>query len=336
MDIRNFREVIAESPCIFIIGVAGDSGSGKTTFTNAIRRIFGTDLVSTITLDDYHIYDRVTRKNMAITPLAPEANDLAGLERDIATLKSGKPVGKKRYDHSTGTLEGPFTFNPTKIIIFEGLHTLFTPRLRELLDFSLFVDPAPAVKYEWKRKRDTGARGYSDTEVREEITRRLSDYERYIAPQMMYADAVIGIDHSIFGKDLGGERDIYRVHLSQAPLEKQIMEIDLTIDLFSLLSMSDREFILEYSVREIGGRMMGDLLFDGELPRETVKGLLGGIEEQTSICSVPEYGSTGWVTAGEIVQLILAWRIINRRIFIEDEWKGPCGCGRVPDASRSR
>ncbi|HTY15809.1 MAG TPA: phosphoribulokinase [Methanoregulaceae archaeon] len=326
MDLRNFREVIAGSPCIFIIGVAGDSGSGKTTFTNAIRRIFGTDLVSTVTLDDYHLHDRITRKKMAVTPLAPEANDLAGLERDIATLKSGKPVEKKRYDHNTGTFEGPFTFSPTKIIIFEGLHTLFTPRLRELLDFSLFVDPAPAVKYEWKRKRDTSARGYSEAEVRDEITRRISDYETFIAPQMLFADAVIGIGYSVFGQNLGQEKNIYRVHLSQVPLEKQIGEIGLNIDLFSLLSMSDREFILEYSVREIGGRKMGDLLFDGELPHETVKRLLGGIEEQTLICPYPGYGTTRWVTAGEIVQLILAWRIINRRIFIEDEWKGTCGC----------
>ena len=54
----NFKQIIAHSPIIFTIGVAGDSGSGKTTFTNAIRQIFGPELVATITLDDYHKYDR--------------------------------------------------------------------------------------------------------------------------------------------------------------------------------------------------------------------------------------------------------------------------------------
>ena len=62
--IPNFKEIIAHSPVIFTIGVAGDSGSGKTTFTNAIRQIFGPDLVSTITLDDYHRYDREERKDL--------------------------------------------------------------------------------------------------------------------------------------------------------------------------------------------------------------------------------------------------------------------------------
>jgi phosphoribulokinase len=329
VNFRNFRDVIAESPCIFIIGVAGDSGSGKTTFTNGIRRIFGNNLVSTVTLDDYHLYDREKRKELAITPLSPDANNLAGLEQDITRLKSGKAIEKKRYNHETGTFEGPFTFNPTKIIIFEGLHTLFTPRLRELLDFSLFVDPASAVKYEWKRKRDTGSRGYSDAEVSDEIARRMSDYQDFIAPQMMFADAVVGIEYSVFGKELGLERNIYRVRLSQVPLEKQIREISLNIDLFSLLSMSDRDFILEYSARVSGGRNMGDLIFDGELPFETVKRLLRGIEEQTSICPLPACDAMEWVTAGDIVQLILAWRIINRRIFIEDEWKGTCGCSQL-------
>ena len=328
MDSRNFRDVIAESPCIFIVGVAGDSGSGKTTFTNAIRRIFGNDLVSTITLDDYHVYGRTARKKIGITPLSPEANDLAGLERDIALLKSGKAIRKKRYNHETGTFEGPFIFEPKKIIFFEGLHTLFTPRLRELLDFSLFVDPASDVKYEWKRKRDTGSRGYSDAEVSAEIQGRASDYQRFIAPQRKFADAVIQIDYSAFGKEPGRERNIYRVSLSQVPLERQIREISLNIDLFSLLSMSDRDFILEYSVRENDGKKMGDLIFDGELPYETVKKLLRGIEEQTQIRPLPVSDDTGWVTAGDIVQLILAWRIINRRIFIEEDWKGTCGCER--------
>ena len=326
MTIRNFRDVIKDSPCIFIIGVAGDSGSGKTTFTNAIRRIFGDDLVSTVTLDDYHLYDRSARKRLGITPLLPEANDLAGLERDIAVLKSGRAIRKKRYNHETGTFEGPFVFEPTKIIIFEGLHTLFTPRLRGLLDFSLFVDPSPDVKYEWKRKRDTGSRGYSDAEVSAELQERAPDYQRFIAPQRKFADAVIQIGYSAFGKGPGLERNIYRVSLSQVPLERQIRQISLNIDLFSLLSTSDRDFILEYSVREDDGRKMGDLVFDGELPYDTVQKLLRGIEEQTLISPLPASDDGLWVTAGDIVQLVLAWRIINRRIFIEDDWNGTCGC----------
>ena len=72
----SFKEIIARSPKVFIIGVAGDSGSGKTTFTNAIRQIFGPDMVVTITLDDYHKFDREERHRLNITPLHPDANNL--------------------------------------------------------------------------------------------------------------------------------------------------------------------------------------------------------------------------------------------------------------------
>lgn len=86
----NFKEIITHSPIIIIIGVVGDSGSGKTTFTNAIRQIFGPELVATITLDDYHRYGREERDRLDITPLHPDANNLPQLESDIVRLKAGR------------------------------------------------------------------------------------------------------------------------------------------------------------------------------------------------------------------------------------------------------
>ena len=74
MYFPNFKDTIAASPYIFTLGVAGDSGSGKTTFTEGIRSIFGSDLVSTITLDDYHSLDRDGRRKQGLTALNPKAN----------------------------------------------------------------------------------------------------------------------------------------------------------------------------------------------------------------------------------------------------------------------
>ncbi len=134
MEKINFKDVIARSPFIYIIGVAGDSGSGKTTFTESIRQVFGPLFVSSITLDDYHLFDRIERRERGITPLNPEANNLSGLEEDIKRLKSGLTINKPVYDHSTGSFRDAIPFNPTKIIILEGLHTLFTPKLRSQTD----------------------------------------------------------------------------------------------------------------------------------------------------------------------------------------------------------
>ena len=99
----NFKEIIRRSPIVFTIGVAGDSISGKTTFTNPIRQIFGQELVATITLDDYHSYDRKERKQLDIPLFDPTAikrrhanyNFFTDISDNCTTHFSGIPGGKR-------------------------------------------------------------------------------------------------------------------------------------------------------------------------------------------------------------------------------------------------
>lgn len=314
----NFKEIIAHSPIVFTIGVAGDSGSGKTTFTNAIRQIFGPTLVSTITLDDYHKYDREERKRRDVTPLHPDANNLTRLEEDITRLKGGLPIEKPVYNHTTGRFDPPVPFSPQKILILEGLHTLYTPRLRELMDFSIFVDPEKEVKYAWKRLRDMERRGYSSTEVTEEIVRREKDYDTYIAPQRCEADAIIRIAHSKYGKEKGPERNVYNISLMQNRMRRTITDIDLNIDLFSLLSFHDRDFLIELSTQFVDCAKMRALTFDGEMNYDTIHKLEKSIEYQTGVHPIAMFEGRETVTPTDIIQLILSWRIIHRRIFIRE------------------
>lgn len=317
MPPANFRDTIAASPYIFIIGVAGDSGSGKTTFTRTIRQIFGEELVSTITLDDYHSLDRRERSELGVTPLVPEANRFKLLEEHVTALKAGETIQKPVYNHDDGTFKDPVPFSPTKIVILEGLHPFFTPRLRELIDFKLYVDPDPEVKRAWKIKRDVERRGYRPEAVVQEMLLRQPDYERYVAPQCAFADAIIRISYSKYGRAVSEERNIYQVSLCQSRLDRSIRDIDLSIDLFSLLSLSERNFLLEYSVDELYGRPMGALTLDGELNGDVIGKLEENIEDQTEIHPLNFAADDAYLTAGEAVQLILAWQIINRRIFIE-------------------
>lgn len=315
----NFKDTIAESPYIFTLGVAGDSGSGKTTFTEGIRSIFGTDLVSTITLDDYHRLDRDGRRKRGVTALNPEANRVDQIEQDLILLKRGVPVEKPVYNHTTGVFDPPVTFRPKKILILEGLHTLFTPTLRRYLDFSLFVDPVKEVKSDWKIRRDVQIRGYARDAVVREIAEREQDYERWIAPQKEYADAVIGIDYSEYGRHLGEERNVYRITLSQNRMKQSIENIDLSLDLYSILSLLERNFSLKFLTSEQNGRKMGEMIIDGELSEHVVKKLERSIEEQTKVHPISLFKNRRYVTAGDLAQLILCWRIIHRRIFIERE-----------------
>jgi phosphoribulokinase len=318
----NFKDTIAASPYIFTIGVAGDSGSGKTTFTQGIRDIFGSDLVSTITLDDYHSLDREERRRTGITPLNPAANRLGLLEQHLIQLRRGVPIEKPVYNHTTGTFDPPVIFRPTKILILEGLHTLFTPTLRKYLDFTLYVDPDREVKYDWKIRRDMAKRGYAEDTVKREIAEREPEYEKYILPQREYADAVIGIRYSEYGKDLGKTRDVYCVTLSQHRMKRVVENIDLSLDLYSILSLSERNFALRFQTCEHFGDRLGELVIDGELSAHVVNKLERSIEEQTGVHPIAIFRHREYVTAGELARLILCWRIIHRRIFVEGQGAG--------------
>jgi len=317
MDHPNFKDTIAVSPYIFTIGVAGDSGSGKTTFTEGIRAIFGRELVSTITLDDYHSLDREGRKREGLTPLNPAANHIDRLEEDLIMLRRGVPIEKPVYNHSTGRFDQPVIFRPAKILILEGLHTLFTPTLRKYLDFTLFVDPDREVKYDWKIRRDMEGRGYTEDAVRREIAEREPEYEQYIAPQREFADAVIRIGYSEYGQNLGKERNVYRIALLQNRMNHTVENIDLSLDLYSILSLSERNFALKFHTSGLADRRMGELIVDGELSAHVVRKLELSIEEQTRVHPIALFRSRHYITAGDLIQLILCWRIIHRRIFME-------------------
>lgn len=310
----SFRDVILNSACIFIIGIAGDSGSGKTTFTGAVKKIFGGDLVSTITLDDYHIMGREERKKKNITPLSPLANNFSLLEEHVALLKAGKTIQKPVYNHNTGETDPPVSFTPSRIIILEGLHTFFTPRLRELIDFTVFVNPDKDVKYGWKIKRDVLERGYSKKDVLAELKSREDDYKKYVEPQAGYANAVIEISDSVYGRRGRNAGNVYKVTLYQEKLDKTVKNICLNFNLFAINSLADKNFCMGFMHTKKYGKKLGALSLDGEFQYDVVRFLEKSIEDQIKVPPLSLFPDKKYVTATDMVQLLLSWRIINKRM----------------------
>ncbi|NLO77346.1 MAG: phosphoribulokinase [Methanomicrobiales archaeon] len=314
METENFRETIRDSNCIYLIGVAGDSGSGKTTISRAFRQIFGPDLVSHFSMDDYHLLDREARTKRGITPLHPDANNISLFEEHISLLKHGQTIPKPSYNHTTGTFDAPAPFSPTKIVIVEGLHPFSTPKLRKMFDFTCYVDPDEEVKYAWKIARDVGERGYSPEQVSADIRARKPDYEAHVAVQKQYADAILKITPSVY--DPSQTRGMYAVSLLQERFENTIKNIVIPLDLFAMTSLAERDFLIGFQSEEQYGRKMGAIRFDGDFRIELIQRLEEAVGEETGVGPISLYAGRDYVTATDAMGLILAWRIINRRIFM--------------------
>lgn len=313
---ENFRDVIRQSPYVYLIGVAGDSGSGKTTFVRAISEIFGEELVASITVDDYHLHDREERAKTNLTPLLLSANNLALLEQNLIDLKAGKTVLKPVYSHEYGTFGKPELFEPKKFIVVEGLHPYATNTLRALYDYTIFVDPDTDVKSDWKIRRDVGNRNYDRYEVTSEIKKREPDYLQCVLPQRRTADAVIRIQYSAYGKEEGEMRNVYQVTLSMPNQEYCFEDIELNIDLCDLFKKSTHNFSLSCVSHQPDGRVMRSLVVDGELMPDTIHKIEKQIEFQTAVAPINIFRDQEHITGTDLIRLILSWQIINGRVAI--------------------
>jgi phosphoribulokinase len=198
-----------------LIGVAADSGCGKSTFMRRLTNIFGgekvgplgggfdnggwetnslvSDLTTVLCLDDYHLNDREGRKVSGLTALNPKENNFDLMFEQMTALKNGETIEKPIYNHVNGTLDTPETIEPTPIIIIEGLHPMYDERVRDLLDFSLYLDISDEVKLNWKIQRDMEERGHSLESIMASIEARKPDFDAYIAPQKEFADLTIEV-----------------------------------------------------------------------------------------------------------------------------------------------
>merc|ERR1711966_324441 len=130
--------------------LGGGFGSPDGWETNTLI----SDLTTVICLDDYHLNDRNGRKESGLTALNTLENNFDLMYEQVKALKNGESIMKPIYNHVNGTLDTPEKIEPTPIIIFEGLHPMHDERVRDLLDFTLYLDISDDVKLNWKVQRD--------------------------------------------------------------------------------------------------------------------------------------------------------------------------------------
>lgn len=312
--IINFKEIISKSKKIFIIGVAGDSGSGKTTFVKGIKDLFGDEMVCTFSLDDYHTYDRGQRAKLKIFPLNPEANDLELLYQHLVLLKQGKPIDKPVYNHKSGKFDKPVKFFPKPIVIIEGLLPFYTEKLRDIIDFKLFVDPTREVKRKWKVKRDVMERGHKLEDVMPEIIAREPDYKRFVDFQKIYAEVVVKIHPTNF-VDITGNSDIISIRVIQRLLDIPLPHLNLNIDIGKLLKVSKKNFSLNFEGGDYYGYDVSMITIDGMIQKEIIKELQKKICEFVGGCKENIFKEE-YSTATDLAKLLISWRFLEQINYI--------------------
>jgi len=199
---------------VVLIGVAGDSGCGKSTFLRRLADLFGEELMTVICLDDYHSLDRKGRKEAGVTALNPKANNFDLMYEQVKALKEGQEIMKPIYNHETGMIDPPERIVPTPIVVIEGLHPMYDERVRSLIDFGVYLDIDDEVKIAWKIQRDMAERGHTYEDVLAAINARRPDFSAYIDPQKQYADMVIQVLPTLLIPN-DTKREVLRVRMIQ-------------------------------------------------------------------------------------------------------------------------
>jgi uridine kinase len=190
----------------FLIGVVGDSGSGKTTFAELMQNVFTPRNTTVIAGDDMHKWERSDNNWQNYTHLDPMANELHADIKNVYAIKQGKSITRKHYDHRTGKFTMPKIYEPKRLVIFEGLHAFFLNKVRKAFDIKVYIAPEDQLRLHWKVLRDVGERGYTKEQVLDTLEKRKDDSERYIAVQEKYSDIIISLRNATsLGKELGSK-----------------------------------------------------------------------------------------------------------------------------------
>lgn len=177
------------------IGVAGGSGSGKTTVVRAIVRSLGREQVTVVHHDSYYrdASHLTLEERQAINYDHPDSLETELLVRHLEELREGRDVAIPRYDFTTHSrADEPETATARKVIIVDGLLILWDRRLRRLMDIKVYVDTDPDIRFIRRLSRDIEERGRSaESVIRQYLDTVRPMHLEFTEPSKRYADLII-------------------------------------------------------------------------------------------------------------------------------------------------
>ena len=180
---------------ITIIGIAGGTGSGKTTVVRKIVEALPPHYVAVVPLDSYYndTSDMTDAERKAINFDHPDAFDWELLNKHVRQLKAGEAVEQPTYSYIlSNRLPETVHVEPKPVILIEGIMTLVNKELRDMMDIRIFVDTDSDERLIRNIQRDVVERGRTVDMVIDRYLKVLKPmHEQFIEPSKKYADIII-------------------------------------------------------------------------------------------------------------------------------------------------
>ena len=200
-----------------IIGIAGGTGSGKTTLVNRLLEQFGED-ISVLPHDSYYAahHELTLEERQALNYDHPASFDTHRMIQDLRDLKAGKAVQCPVYDYTIHDRSGEtMEVRPTKVIIVEGILIFADEELASEMDIKIFVDTDADERILRRILRDVRERGRTlESVVEQYLTTVKPMHEQYVEPSKRRADIImLQGGHNLVALDMLIER--IRSHIGQ-------------------------------------------------------------------------------------------------------------------------
>ncbi len=180
---------------MYVIGVGGGTGSGKTTVAKRIAQMVGESKCSILPLDNYY-------RDMSHLPLDerknqnydhPDMIEYELLEKHLKELLDGKTVEVPTYDFTTYTRkEETITLSPKPFVIVEGIFALYYDNLVDLYDLAIYIDTEDDIRFIRRLKRDIKERGRSvDSVIEQYLSTVKPMHDAYVEPTKKRADIIV-------------------------------------------------------------------------------------------------------------------------------------------------
>jgi uridine kinase len=182
-------------PDPLVIGLAGGSGSGKTTVAQVILQRVGPDRIAFLQHDSYYkdLSGLPPTQRADVNFDHPDSLETELLIEHVVALRNGKAVEVPIYDFSTDRRTGKtFTVYPCRVIMVEGILIFTEPALRKLFDVKIFVDTDADLRFIRRLQRDINERGRTTASVIEQYIHTVRPMHLdFVEPSKRYADIII-------------------------------------------------------------------------------------------------------------------------------------------------